>query len=67
MPSRQEQVLLQKIRALPPERVAEIEDLVDFLHLREADRRLVDAATRASEPSFREVWDNPDDAVYDDL
>jgi hypothetical protein len=60
-------MLLQKIRALPPQRVAEIEDFIDFLHQRETDRRLVDAAAKLSEPSFQEVWDNPDDAVYDDL
>ena len=67
MPNRHEQALLQKIRTLPPQRVAEIEDFVDFLHQREADQRLVDAAAKLSEPSFQEVWDNPDDAVYDDL
>lgn len=58
--------LLEKIESLPPERVAEVEDFVDFLHERE-ERRLVQAAARASEPAFAKVWDNPDDAAYDKL
>ena len=58
--------LLEKIKSLPPERIAEVEDFVDFLALRD-DRRLVQAATRMSEDSFREVWDNEEDAAYDSL
>jgi hypothetical protein len=63
----QERVLLSKIRQLPSDKVAEIEDFVDFLRQRDEDRRLVDAATRLSEEAFRAVWDNPDDADYDHL
>ena len=65
--SDQEQVLIAKIRALPPDKVAEIEDFVDFLRQRDGDRRLVDAATKLSEEAFRAVWDNADDADYDRL
>ena len=32
-----------------------------------ADRSLVAAAAKAAEASFAEVWDNPEDAAYDDL
>ena len=59
--------LLEKISRLPPERVAEVEDFVDFLSQRDTDRQLVAAAGRASEPAFAKVWDNPEDAVYDKL
>lgn len=31
------------------------------------ERQLAHATTRLSEGSFERVWDNPDDAVYDDL
>jgi hypothetical protein len=65
--SDQEQVLIAKIRAPPPDKVAEIEDFVDFLRQRDEDRRLVDAATKLSEEAFRAVWDNADDADYDRL
>lgn len=62
-----EQDLFEKIRALPDEKMAEVEDFVDFLARREDDRRLVRAAARLSEESLRKVWDNPDDAEYDRL
>ena len=62
-----EQVLIEKIRQLPPQRLAELEDFVDFLRIREDEQRLTQAATRVSEASFAAVWDNDEDAVYDRL
>ena len=35
-----EETLIQKIRSLPPERVAEVEDFVDFLTVRDQERQL---------------------------
>ncbi len=58
--------LIRKIRSLPPERVAEVEDFVDFLGQRE-DLRLTQAATKLSEKAFQKVWDNAADAAYDRL
>ena len=60
-----ENALLNKILALPPQRLAEVEDFVDFLCAREADSRLTPVAAKISEPSFAAVWDNDEDAVYD--
>lgn len=62
-----EQGLLEKIRDLPPDKAAEVEDFIDFLRQREQYRKLTDAVTKLSEPAFRKVWDNPDDADYDRL
>lgn len=62
-----EEQLLAKIRCLTPERVAEVEDFIDFLRSREAERDLTDAASRLAEPAFARVWDNADDADYDRL
>jgi hypothetical protein len=62
-----DQVLIEKVKALPPERRAEVEDFVDFLQSRARDRRLVDATTKASEPALKSVWDNDQDAAYDRL
>ncbi len=66
-PQMAEETLIQKIRNLPPERVAEVEDFVDFLTVRDQDRHVTQAATRLSEEAFRAVWDNSDDAEYDRL
>jgi hypothetical protein len=62
-----EQVLIEKIRQLPPQRLAEVEDFVDFLRTREDRQRLTQAAARASEKSFAAVWENDEDAAYDRL
>ena len=62
-----EQTLIEKIRTLPPERVAEVEDFVDFLRQRDEDRQMARAASKLSENAFQKVWDNPDDAEYDRL
>jgi len=66
-PKPQPEQLLDKIRRLPPDRMAEVEDFVDFLHSRDADRALANAASRLSEAAFARVWDHPDDADYDRL
>ena len=60
-----DQVLFDKIKQLPPERLAEVEDFVDFLHTREDEQRLTQAAAKASETSFTQVWENDVDAAYD--
>jgi hypothetical protein len=61
-----DEALLEKIRNLPPERIAEVEDFVDFIAQRD-ERRLIEAAARLSEDSFGKVWDNEEDSVYDQL
>ena len=67
MNTRDPQALLEKLKALPPERVAEVEDFVDFLRTRDGERAAVRAATRAAEPAFAKVWNNDADAAYDSL
>lgn len=63
--SAMERILIEKIRQLPPQRLAEVEDFIDFLRTREEDQRLTRTAARASEASFAEVWNNDEDAAYD--
>lgn len=62
----QTETLIEKIKSLPPERISEVEDFVDFIAERD-ERRLVQAATKMSEDSFQQVWDNEEDAAYDRL
>jgi hypothetical protein len=59
--------LIEKLKELPPQQLAEVEDFVDFLRSREDDRNLGRAAAAASAPAFAKVWDNDEDAVYDKL
>jgi hypothetical protein len=64
-----EQRLIEKIRQLSSMRIVEIEDFIDFLYQREnqSDANLTLAATKLSEAAFSQVWDNSEDAVYDNL
>jgi hypothetical protein len=59
--------IIDKIESLPPERIAEVEDFVDFLKSRDQERLLTRAAAKVAEPAFARVWDNPDDAIYDTI
>ena len=59
--------LIKKIQSLPVEKVSEVEDFVDFLHLRLDADRLGRAAAKLSEEMFAQVWDHAEDAVYDEL
>ncbi|HCK83010.1 MAG TPA: toxin-antitoxin system, antitoxin component, Xre family protein [Hyphomonadaceae bacterium] len=58
--------LIEKIGDLPSERIAEVEDFVDFMRARYS-RALADASLAASEPAFAQVWGNPEDDAYDAL
>ncbi|WP_373538535.1 toxin-antitoxin system, antitoxin component, Xre family protein [Chamaesiphon sp.] len=64
-----EQRLLAKIRKLSATKVVEIEDFIDFLYEREiqSDANLTLSATKLSEATFAKVWNNPEDAAYDNL
>jgi hypothetical protein len=66
-PQSRDEEILRKLRSLPPEKLAEVEDFVDFLRHRDVDGKLAHAASRFSEDVFQEVWDNPLDADYDRL
>ena len=60
-----DQVLFDKIKQPPPQRIAEVEDFVDFLRAREDEHRFTQVAAKAGEASFAQVWDNDEDAAYD--
>ena len=67
MPIPQLEQVQHKLENLAPERLAEVEDFIDFLQQRDQDQRLRGDYAHASEPAFAKVWDNDEDAVYDEL
>jgi hypothetical protein len=67
MQTQQIEQVVQKLQALAPNRINEVEDFIDFLSQRDSDQQLTQAAMVASEPVLNTVWDNPDDAEYDKL
>ena len=62
-----EEQLVAKLRQLPPEKVAEVKDFIEFLHHQTEEQRFRRASAKASEAVFARVWDNDDDAEYDRL
>ncbi len=65
--SLQEQELIEKIRDLPPDKIAEVVDFVEFLRQRTEARHLTQGVTKLSEAAFAKEWNNPEDDVYDQL
>ncbi len=61
------ETLFKKICSLPPEKMAVLEDFVEFLGSRNEVAHLMKAANKLSEKSFQKVWDNPEDSEYDNL
>jgi hypothetical protein len=57
----------EKLVRLSPDRLAEVEDFIDFLQQRDQDKRLRQAYLETSEEAFSKIWDNDDDAIYDSL
>lgn len=65
--SSRERDLIEKIRMLSPEKLVEIQDFVDFLSQRDRDTQLLRAGNKLSEAVLIQVWDNSEDAEYDNL
>lgn len=61
------QHVLEKLEHLSPEQLAEVEGFIDFLSQRDQDKRLRQDYAQASGEVFNKVWDNDDDAIYDNL
>ncbi len=61
------ETMVKKLDHMSPERLAEVDDFIDFLIQRDRDTQLYKDFAQASESVFEKVWDNDDDAVYDSL
>ena len=59
--------LMEKIRSLPPDKITVLEDFLDFLLTRSEANLIVYTTTQLSEAAFAKIWDNPEDAEYDEL
>jgi hypothetical protein len=66
-PSEKEKFILTKIRMLPPDKLTEIADFVDFISQKDQERQLRKAAGKMAEDTFKKVWDNAEDDAYDRL
>ena len=49
----QEKTLIEKVRALSPDKVSQVLDFVDFLSHKDNERRLIRASNKLAEPVFK--------------
>jgi hypothetical protein len=59
--------VLEKLRELPPEKRAQVENFIDFLRAQEQEAALSSSTAVLSGPAFAAIWDNEEDAEYDQL
>jgi hypothetical protein len=59
--------LMKIIKELPADRIAQVENFVEFIAAHEHARSLTRAFAAASAPAFAAVWSNADNDVYDTL
>lgn len=57
----QQSMLIEKLKRLPAERLAAVEDYVDFLSRREEARRLLEGGATAEDAAAINAWGVPDD------
>ena len=64
----EEEKLITILRLLPPEKIKEVIDFANFLkEKKQTKKERIKAAQKLSEKSFAKVWDNDEDAAYDNL
>ncbi len=59
--------LIEKVKKLSLEQIQQVEQFIDSLSQQTTEQQLTVAATKLSESVFNKIWDNPEDAEYDNL
>ena len=61
------ELIKNEVDRLPENLLAEVYDFMQFLEVKKERNLLAKASQEMSAPSFQKVWDNEEDAVYDNL
>ena len=59
--------LMEKVKKLSVKQIQQVEKFIDSLSQENTDRQLTLSSTKLSESTFNKIWDNPEDADYDNL
>jgi hypothetical protein len=59
--------IMEKVKKLSIEEVTQVEHFIDSLNEKNLDTQLTFISTKISESVFDKVWNNAEDADYDDL
>lgn len=57
----------QKLNHLPAKYFSEVENFIDFLQQKDTNQKLRKDFSAMSESSFKGVWDNDEDEIYNNL
>ena len=60
-------IIKKEVDRLPEHALAEVLDFIQFLELKVEKGAFVKASQKLSERSFEKIWNNEEDAVYDNL
>jgi hypothetical protein len=61
------ELIKKEIDKLPEDILAEVFDFIQFLETKRERNLLVRSSQELSTKSFKRVWDNEEDAIYDTL
>ena len=59
--------VIEKLDRLSVEQIQQVEQFIDSLQENDSGDTLVFASSKLAESSFERVWNNDEDAKYDDL
>ncbi|NET61485.1 MAG: toxin-antitoxin system, antitoxin component, Xre family protein [Symploca sp. SIO2E6] len=59
--------LMEKVKKLSIEQIQQVEKFIDFLAQEDTEQQLTLISTKLYESVFNKIWDNPEDADYDNL
>lgn len=61
------ELIINEIDRLPENVLVEVYDFIQFLEVKKRRNLLAKASQELPAPSFQKIWDNEEDAVYDNL
>lgn len=61
------ELIKNEVDRLPENVLVEVYDFMQFLEVRKERNLLAKASQELSAPSFQKIWDNEEDAAYDNL
>ncbi|MEK7396477.1 MAG: toxin-antitoxin system, antitoxin component, Xre family protein [Candidatus Poribacteria bacterium] len=61
------ELIKNEIDKIPEDILPEILDFIQFLELKKEKSILAKASQNLSEKSFKKIWDNDKDTIYDEL
>jgi hypothetical protein len=67
VPIQQIEQVAHKLQTLSQERITEVEDFIDSLKQRDEGLQLTRHAMKLTEPLLASLWNNTEDAEYDQL